>query len=145
MPSSSRRSSALIVVAALVARDCWTPNPRFWGGYHVSGLAALPRATELGLTALLLQRTRDLSSTWGRCRGKMAESGSNLTKETKNMSIQSHLAELERRHRALEDEITDALAHPSTDDLTIAELKRRKLQVKDEIARLKHAASQTVH
>jgi hypothetical protein len=61
------------------------------------------------------------------------------------MSIQSHLAELERRHRALEDEITDALAHPSTDDLTIAELKRRKLQVKDEIARLKHAASQTVH
>ena len=61
------------------------------------------------------------------------------------MSIQSHLAELERRHRALEDEITDALAHPSTDDLTIAELKRRKLQVKDEIARLKHAATQTVH
>jgi hypothetical protein len=61
------------------------------------------------------------------------------------MSIQSHLAELERRHRALEDEITDALAHPSTDDLTIAELKRRKLQVKDEIARVKHAASQTVH
>jgi hypothetical protein len=61
------------------------------------------------------------------------------------MSIQSHLAELERRHRALEDEITDALAHPSTDDLTIAELKRRKLQVKDEIARLKNAASQTVH
>jgi hypothetical protein len=75
----------------------------------------------------------------------MPASGSNLTKETKNMSIQSHLAELERRHRALEDEITDALAHPSTDDLTIAELKRRKLQVKDEIARLKHAASQTVH
>jgi hypothetical protein len=61
------------------------------------------------------------------------------------MSIQSHLAELERRHRALEDEITDALAHPSTDDLTIAELKRRKLQVKDEIARVRHAASQTVH
>ena len=61
------------------------------------------------------------------------------------MSIQSHLAELERRHRALKDEITDALAHPSTDDLTIAELKRRKLQVKDEIARLKLEASQTVH
>jgi hypothetical protein len=61
------------------------------------------------------------------------------------MSMQSHLTELERRHRALEDEITEALAHPSTDDLTIAELKRRKLQVKDEIARLKTAASQTVH
>ena len=61
------------------------------------------------------------------------------------MSMQSHLTELERRHRALEDEITEALAHPSTDDLTIAELKRRKLQVKDEIARLRHEASQTVH
>ena len=60
------------------------------------------------------------------------------------MSIQSHLAELERRHRALEDEIAEALAHPSTDDLKIAELKRRKLQVKDEIARLRHAAD-SVH
>jgi hypothetical protein len=61
------------------------------------------------------------------------------------MSIQAHLAELERRHRALEQEITDALAHPSTDDLKIAELKRRKLQVKDEIARLRHEAGTSVH
>jgi hypothetical protein len=93
----------------------------------------------------LLRCTIDLSSTWNGGRGKLPWSGCKLTKETKSMSIQSHLAELERRHRALEDEITDALAHPSTDDLTIAELKRRKLQVKDEIARLRHAASQTVH
>ena len=57
------------------------------------------------------------------------------------MSIQAHLAELERRHRALEDEISEALAHPSTDGLKIAELKRRKLQVKDEIARLRQEAS----
>jgi len=53
------------------------------------------------------------------------------------MSMQTHLAELERRHQALEAEISEARAHPSTDDLTIAELKRRKLQVKDEIARLR--------
>ena len=52
------------------------------------------------------------------------------------MSIQAHLAELERKHQALEEELSDALAHPSVDDTTIAELKRRKLQVKDEIARL---------
>ena len=57
------------------------------------------------------------------------------------MGIQSHLAELERRHRALEDEINDAIAHPSTDDLKIAELKRRKLQVKDELARLRQDVS----
>ena len=57
------------------------------------------------------------------------------------MSIQAHLAELERRHRALEDEISEALAHPSIDDLKVVELKRRKLQVKDEIARLRQNPS----
>jgi hypothetical protein len=61
------------------------------------------------------------------------------------MSIQSHLAELERKHQALEDEIAEAVAHPSIDDLTIAELKRRKLQVKDEITRLKQNESVSVH
>jgi len=53
------------------------------------------------------------------------------------MAIESHLAELERRHEALEQEISEALTHPSTDGLKIAELKRKKLHVKDEIARLK--------
>jgi len=57
------------------------------------------------------------------------------------MSIQAHLAELERRHQALEDELNEALAHPSSDDLQVAELKRRKLQVKDEIVRLRQDAS----
>jgi hypothetical protein len=57
------------------------------------------------------------------------------------MAIQAHLAELERRHQALEDEISEALAHPSADDLKVTELKRRKLQLKDEIARLRQDAS----
>jgi len=57
------------------------------------------------------------------------------------MAIQSHLAELEKRHQALEQEISEALTHPSTDDLRIAELKRRKLLVKDEIARLRFETS----
>ena len=56
------------------------------------------------------------------------------------MAIESHLAELERRHQALEQEISEALAHPSIDGLKIVELKRRKLHVKDEIARLKQEA-----
>ena len=56
------------------------------------------------------------------------------------MAIESHLAELERRHQTLEQEISEALAHPSTDDLKIVELKRRKLHVKDEISRLKQDA-----
>jgi len=57
------------------------------------------------------------------------------------MSIQTHLAELEKRHQALEQEIFEAQTHPAADDLKIAELKRRKLQVKDEIARLRQDAS----
>ena len=57
------------------------------------------------------------------------------------MSMQSHLAELEKRHQALEDELTDCLTHPATDDLRIVELKRRKLHVKDEIERLRQDAS----
>jgi hypothetical protein len=65
--------------------------------------------------------------------------------ETLHMSVEAHLAELERRHQALEEEISEALTHPSSDRLKIAELKRRKLQVKDEIARLQHDTSVSVH
>ena len=57
------------------------------------------------------------------------------------MAIESHLAELEKRHQALEQEISEALTHPSSDGLKIAELKRRKLHVKDEIARLRNETS----
>jgi hypothetical protein len=58
------------------------------------------------------------------------------------MTIQMHLQELERRHEALEREIEDAQNHPSVDSLTLTELKRRKLVLKDEIARLK---AESVH
>jgi hypothetical protein len=52
------------------------------------------------------------------------------------MSIQAHRAELERRHQVLQQQINKSQKHPSCDDLEITELKRRKLFVKDEIARL---------
>ena len=54
------------------------------------------------------------------------------------MTVKEHLADLERQHTALEHEIAEALAHSSTDDLKIAELKRRKLILKDEIERVRH-------
>jgi len=60
------------------------------------------------------------------------------------MSMQS-LDELEQRHRALESEINEMMAHPAADDLKVAELKRKKLQLKDEIARLRHSESVSVH
>jgi len=55
------------------------------------------------------------------------------------MTQQSHLAELERKHQALERKIQDAMSHPGTDALKLAELKRRKLQLKDEIEKLRHS------
>ncbi|HEX9904244.1 MAG TPA: DUF465 domain-containing protein [Propylenella sp.] len=54
------------------------------------------------------------------------------------MSVESHLAELERRHEALKREIQEAQAHPGFDDIEVTALKRRKLQIKDEIAKLRH-------
>jgi hypothetical protein len=65
--------------------------------------------------------------------------------ETSDMSMQSHLAELEKRHQALEDEINECLAHPAVDDLKVVELKRKKLLVKDEIARLQQTQSVSLH
>lgn len=53
------------------------------------------------------------------------------------MAMEMHLAELERRHRTLEKEIEDAMNHPGIDTLTLTELKRRKLLLKDEIEKLK--------
>lgn len=52
------------------------------------------------------------------------------------MSIESHLAELNRRHSDLERQIKDASLHPSHNPLEIAALKRKKLSLKDEIQRL---------
>jgi hypothetical protein len=61
------------------------------------------------------------------------------------MALQAHLVELERKHKVLETELHEALVHLSTDDLRIVELKRRKLMVRDEIERIRQAASTTLH
>ena len=53
------------------------------------------------------------------------------------MSMHNHLAELERRHQALEREIETATLQPAMSDLRLAELKRKKLHLKDEIQKLR--------
>jgi len=53
------------------------------------------------------------------------------------MTIEAHLATLEKKHVALEDELHTALVHKSTDDRMIVDIKRRKLRIKDEIERLR--------
>jgi Uncharacterized small protein len=59
------------------------------------------------------------------------------------MPLQNHLAELERKHQVLDQEIEDAMAHSSSEDLEVAELKRKKLQLKDEIEKLKAQMGQS--
>jgi hypothetical protein len=62
------------------------------------------------------------------------------------MPLESHLAELERRHAALDRDIAQEWAHPGADEAKLAELKRRKLQLKDEIAKLKgEFQTETIH
>lgn len=55
------------------------------------------------------------------------------------MSVQSHIEELQRRHAALQQEIQRTLGRPSSDPLQLAELKRKKLVLKDEIKRLQNS------
>ena len=53
------------------------------------------------------------------------------------MSIDAHLATLEKKHGELEAELRTVQSQPSVQDEMIVEIKRRKLRLKDEINRLK--------
>ena len=53
------------------------------------------------------------------------------------MSMDAHLASLENKHRAIENEIAQELSHPNADTVKLQALKRKKLQLKDSISRIK--------
>jgi hypothetical protein len=57
------------------------------------------------------------------------------------MTTEGHIAALERRHQELEREIETEQAHLRHDDLLIATLKRRKLEVKDELNKQRSGVS----
>lgn len=52
------------------------------------------------------------------------------------MTIASHLQELRKKHEALSAMVEDAQRSPGSDDLQIAEWKKQKLKLKEEITRL---------
>ncbi len=52
------------------------------------------------------------------------------------MSMTSHLQELRRKHEALSDQVEAAQRSPATDALRIADMKKQKLKIKEEIQRL---------
>lgn len=54
------------------------------------------------------------------------------------MTLNAHLEGLTQKHRALDRKIEEEQARPQGDPLKIADWKRRKLRLKDEMERLKH-------
>lgn len=52
------------------------------------------------------------------------------------MSLTSHLHELRKRHQILSEKVEQAQRSPATDDLSIVDLKKQKLKIKEEITRL---------
>ena len=54
------------------------------------------------------------------------------------MTIASHLVELRKKHETLSEQVEQAQRSPGADALKIAELKKQKLRLKEEIARLSH-------
>lgn len=62
------------------------------------------------------------------------------------MSLHAHLAELERKHRQLEEAIAEAKARPAPDNLRVIEMKRKKLLLKEEIERVRQTMPEpTLH
>ncbi|QIE46883.1 DUF465 domain-containing protein [Pseudohalocynthiibacter aestuariivivens] len=52
------------------------------------------------------------------------------------MSLSSHVEELKKKHQVLSNQVDEAQRAPGTNNLQIAELKKQKLRLKEEIARL---------
>jgi hypothetical protein len=56
------------------------------------------------------------------------------------MSLQAHLVTLKKRHEALQKDIETEQNHPGGNDLKIAEMKRKKMAIKQEMERLQAGA-----
>ncbi|WP_304617731.1 YdcH family protein [Paracoccus sp. (in: a-proteobacteria)] len=54
------------------------------------------------------------------------------------MSVSSHVNELRRKHQMLSDAVERAQKSPGSNDLEIAQMKRQKLRLKEQIERLAH-------
>jgi hypothetical protein len=57
-----------------------------------------------------------------------------------SMSLSSHIEELKKKHQALSDQVEVAQRSPGASDFEIAELKKHKLRLKEEIEKLSVSA-----
>ncbi|MCU0901479.1 MAG: YdcH family protein [Cypionkella sp.] len=55
------------------------------------------------------------------------------------MTVASHLQELRRKHEHLSDLVEREQRSPATDALKIADMKKQKMKLKEEITRLSQA------
>ena len=61
------------------------------------------------------------------------------------MTLAAHLAELSEKHRSLEMRIQEEMNRPGSDGVEISRLKREKLKLKDEMAKLRKREDATQH
>jgi len=57
------------------------------------------------------------------------------------MAMAAHLATLSQRHQDLDAAISTEMKHPGHDETRVHELKRLKLQIKDQIEQLRRRTS----
>ncbi|MCF6199400.1 MAG: DUF465 domain-containing protein [Hyphomicrobiaceae bacterium] len=57
------------------------------------------------------------------------------------MSLDAHIVELTDKHRELDRRIEKEETQPGSDELSIHELKKQKLQLKDKMEKLKSTVS----
>lgn len=58
------------------------------------------------------------------------------------MSLTSHLQELRKKHETLSRQVEEEQRSPGTDSVSLSEMKKRKLAIKEQIERL---SAETAH
>lgn len=60
------------------------------------------------------------------------------------MALSEHLVELSEKHSFLERKLEEEMTRPVSDSLKVAELKRKKLLLKDKISKLRNTEDMAV-
>jgi hypothetical protein len=103
------------------------------------------RQTNPSHTPLMIMLRRKIE-VLGQAGEAVSPSSQRLKQGGELMSLETHLAELERKHRTLDSAISTELQHANADSSKLLNLKRRKLQLKDAIAKLRREMeSKTLH
>ena len=58
-----------------------------------------------------------------------------------SLENQNRITELEHEHHLIEKQLGKMVKHPHAEESKVAELKKKKLQLKDEINKLQHGDS----